>query len=176
MSSDPGPRLRAQLVEDFRREVVDKLGVTFHNGANHRHEFPTPVVRQCEEFLVELFASALLRASASAPPETERVAAFVERCREIRGGSPNAFYQHVDAFCAASANSPEPRWRPIQTAPKDRRIVVWLESDRKGLVGWNEKAQRWNEYGMGFCDPLYWFDVPAPDLDDAGETHDTVLS
>lgn len=30
----------------------------------------------------------------------EQTAAFVERCREIRNGSPNAFYKHVDAFCA----------------------------------------------------------------------------
>lgn len=81
----------------------------------------------------------------------------------------------VESALPASA-SPKLVWRPIQTAPKDRRIVVWLESDRKGLVCWQEKVQRWLEYGMGFCDPLYWFDVPAPDLDDAGETHDTVLS
>ena len=26
---------------------------------------------------------------------------FVERTVEIRGGSPNAFYSHVDAFCKA---------------------------------------------------------------------------
>jgi hypothetical protein len=67
-------------------------------------------------------------------------------------------------------------WRPIQTAPKDRRIVVWLETQRKGIVNWREKAQRWHEDGMGFCDPIYWFDVPTPDFDDAGETHGTVLS
>lgn len=24
-----------------------------------------------------------------------------ERCRDIRNGSPNAFYEHVDAFCKA---------------------------------------------------------------------------
>lgn len=27
------------------------------------------------------------------------VDAFVERCRELRHGSPNAFYAHVDRFC-----------------------------------------------------------------------------
>lgn len=27
---------------------------------------------------------------------------FIERCRDLRNASPNAFYQHVDAFCAAA--------------------------------------------------------------------------
>ncbi len=38
----------------------------------------------------------------SEPPEAvDEVKQFVERCREIRDGSPNAFYSHVDAFCKA---------------------------------------------------------------------------
>lgn len=30
---------------------------------------------------------------------------FVKRCRDIRDGSPNAFYAHVDRFCKVFANA-----------------------------------------------------------------------
>jgi hypothetical protein len=33
--------------------------------------------------------------------------AFVTRCREIRNGSPNAFYAHVDVFCTLEVNRGE---------------------------------------------------------------------
>lgn len=36
-----------------------------------------------------------------AEPPQDTVAQFIERCQEIRGGSPNAFYAHVDRFCQA---------------------------------------------------------------------------
>ena len=31
--------------------------------------------------------------------QVRTVQAFVERCIDIRDGSPNAFYAHVDEFC-----------------------------------------------------------------------------
>ena len=37
----------------------------------------------------------------AAERQLSEVRDFVVRCYHIRGGSPNAFYQHVDAFCRA---------------------------------------------------------------------------
>jgi hypothetical protein len=49
-----------------------------------------------------------LAALSSAPPDLVRdVAVFVGRCRDIRHGSPNAFYAHVDKFCKAWPTCPD---------------------------------------------------------------------
>jgi hypothetical protein len=49
---------------------------------------------------VDLFDSHLDAVIAAALRQsTEDVMQFVEHCREIRDGSPNAFYAYVDAFC-----------------------------------------------------------------------------
>jgi hypothetical protein len=59
MAVENGPPLS---LAEFRREVQDKLSVTYYNGIHGRMgSFPTRITRQCEEFLVELYDAALKR-------------------------------------------------------------------------------------------------------------------
>jgi hypothetical protein len=55
---EPPAPLRA-LVEDFRREVRDKLAVAHHAATNPMRGSRDVVLQQCEDFLVEQFESAL---------------------------------------------------------------------------------------------------------------------
>ena len=84
---------------------------------NELHEQQAGTVRRLEAELLTLraerdkalgwmsiAADAEDRADALAAQLTE-VRDFVVRCYHIRGGSPNAFYQHVDAFCKAFPNT-----------------------------------------------------------------------
>ena len=69
-----------------------------------RHESLAYEARQrnARDAVILLREVAALLAESSVSQEAElrkRVSAFVERCRDIRNGSPNAFYGHVDAFC-----------------------------------------------------------------------------
>jgi hypothetical protein len=50
----------SQQIEAFRREVQDKLAVTFHVAcSSNGNGYKARVVKQCEDFLVEQFESAI---------------------------------------------------------------------------------------------------------------------
>ena len=57
-------------------------------------------------------------------------------------------------------------WQPIETAPKDKEILLYSDSDGYGISGWNEEHQRWYVYNH-YEEQLYLFPathwMPLPD-------------
>ncbi|WP_293862544.1 hypothetical protein [uncultured Alsobacter sp.] len=63
-------------------------------------------------------------------------------------------------------------WQPAETAPKDRKIDVWVKHFRVTDVQWDEFHERWAVYGLdednewglvAFKWPFdFWMDRPAP--------------
>jgi hypothetical protein len=105
MSDHPVPSWLANVNRVTSYDIAEALELALHIGDRIEWVKWSDVLAACPPSQEELAA---------------RVAAFVERCRDIRNGSPNAFYQHVDAFCATLAVSPPPSeardWQPPRSA------------------------------------------------------------
>lgn len=90
-------------VEEIRPGHDDLARV--YDGRHFGVAKPTPddpvYRRPIAEFIVRAAETIqTIKAQLAAKDEEIKAAMdFAERCREIRHGSPNAFYAHVDAFC-----------------------------------------------------------------------------
>ena len=60
-------------------------------------------------------------------------------------------------------------WQPIETAPKDRRILLFQGGVWKG--GWDECERKWMGAGAGvfIVPPTHWQPLPTPPKDTADE-------
>lgn len=86
----------------------------------------------------------------STPPHA-LVEQFVERCAEIRHGSPNAFYRHVDEFCRAFTLSLPAR--PAEQAVN--AFIRWVKRTPHGsLVGDSRVAY---EAQVRVLEQLQWY-------------------
>jgi hypothetical protein len=92
----PAPRL-LEIIEEMRSERM--------RYKSHDLGFVDSVsssrVDEWADELESLVREAGVRPGPPSPAPLD-VVAFAERCLEIRNGSPNAFYAHVDAFCKAA--------------------------------------------------------------------------
>jgi hypothetical protein len=56
-------------------------------------------------------------------------------------------------------------WQPIETAPRDKRVLLfhrYLSIDHIGVGFWDGSAGCFNAYGFGYCRPTHWMPLPAP--------------
>lgn len=55
-------------------------------------------------------------------------------------------------------------WRPIETAPRDEKILLWVPGERYPLKGWWCKRHQWETYECGLISsdtPTHWQPLPA---------------
>lgn len=72
------------------------------------------------------------------------------------------YWRDVLKDVLVSGVPPPQEWQPMDTAPKDRNILAWLETERSALIHWHDIHQRWHEPGMGGSTPLCWMPLPVP--------------
>lgn len=58
-------------------------------------------------------------------------------------------------------------WKHINTAPKDKEVIVWDGSDRM-IAKWNVECSAWECHGM-FIKPYQWRGCPPPPVQDDAE-------
>ena len=72
-------------------------------------------------------------------------------------------------LAASLAQVKELEWKPIETAPKDRKVLLWGKywSDEMGffphpLIGmWSQNQDRWETNFNCGCRPTHWTELPA---------------
>lgn len=58
-------------------------------------------------------------------------------------------------------------WQPIETAPKNDDILVFVPQSKECFVAWWSKKERvwlWFDVGnqMHYCTPSHWMPLPKP--------------
>jgi hypothetical protein len=55
-------------------------------------------------------------------------------------------------------------WQPIETAPKDRTILLWVPYDAWQVCAWDELHKEWvSTGGLSFdAVPTHWMPLPEP--------------
>jgi hypothetical protein len=164
---------------DTRAEVLAKR---LHEAKrDERHRTVAETSYWCEQY--KLLATDAIRALATEPPQpasagpevealAERLKELETTCLEMAEVSSDAWYQRAECAMrarealthASSVRVPAPvEWQPIETAPKDRDIVVYA-AEREGLPGFFSLC-RWHP-DAGFCvdelrEPEWWAEPPA---------------
>lgn len=90
----------------------------------------------------------------------ETIAAFLEAGRLL--GLHQARSNAATELRAAIALMRGQSWQPIETAPKDRRILLFQGGVWKG--GWDECERKWMGAGAGvfIVQPTHWMELPTP--------------
>jgi hypothetical protein len=93
---------------------------------------------------------------------------FIERSRDIRNGSPNAFYSHVDTFCKQAEAllsplgvSPRPSTEDHVNPPNlaDAAEMLWTVVANVSGSDWTQQSAEWQEAAARWRD--YYFAVPV---------------
>ena len=53
------------------------------------------------------------------------------------------------------------KWQPIETAPKDADVLLYLDDDHWIEQGWQEDG-KWKTYSGYLYNPKYWMPLPEP--------------
>lgn len=53
------------------------------------------------------------------------------------------------------------KWQPIETAPKDADVLLYLDDDYWIEQGWQEDG-KWKTYSGYSYNPKYWMPLPEP--------------
>ena len=78
-------------------------------------------------------------------------------------------YAKVYGRLAGAVAQCDPFWRPIETAPKDRRILAWEPGEGAVTLDWDEEcgwgqesdSGRWTHFA-----PTHWMPIPTEDPND----------
>ncbi len=104
----------------------------------------------------------------------ERVARAITAAAKKHGMSLTAPLMDewpVDVLARAAIAAAEPRWQPVETAPKDGRRFLVSDGAAVATVWWSAEADEWIGYDTegAFGAVTHWMPLPPPP---AGDNHD----